>query len=148
MKKLFAILLAFIFLTTHLPIAITTHFCNGQAVESALVFKGNTVNCGMNMTNKTTLCQNNFHSPKDKLKNSPCCQNHSQTFEITDDYNSSSELSTSTDYSSFQVFFVTTFVKTFFGWLFSYFDLSFSYLTPSPPLLKKDILILFQCFLI
>ena len=148
MKKLVAIFLAFVLLGVQLPLSITTHFCSGQAIESALVLKGNTVDCGMNMTDKTTFCQNNFKPAKDEFKKSPCCQNHSQTFEITDDYNNSSELSISTDYSSFQVFFVTAFVKTFFDWLFSDFDFSFSYLVPPPPLLKQDIVILFQCFLI
>jgi hypothetical protein len=147
MKKLFAILLAFIFLATNLPFAITTHFCSGQAVNSAFVLKGNTVDCGMNETNTI----NHFSSTTnflDNLETAPCCQNHSQVFEITDDYSSALELSLPTDYSSFQVFFVANFVKTFFDWLFADFDFPFSYLIPAPPLLKKDILILFQCFLI
>ncbi len=148
MKKLFAILLAFIFLATNFPLAITTHFCSGQAVESALVLKGNIVDCGMNNKGKNTFYQNNFKLVQDEFKKVPCCQNHSQTFEITDDYNNSSELSIPTDYSSFQIFFVTAFIKTFFDWFFSDFDFSVSYLTPSPPLLKQDIVILFQCFLI
>ncbi len=152
MKKLFAILLAFIFLATNLPLAITTHFCSGQAVESALVLKGNTVDCGMNKISKmkTTSCTNIFTTQtlKDELKKTPCCQNHSQVFEITDDYNNSSELSIPTDYSSFQIFFVTAFIKTFFDWFFSDFEFSVNYLIPSPPLLKQDIVILFQCFLI
>jgi len=153
MKNLFAILLAFIFLATNLPLAITTHFCSGQAVESALVLKGNTVDCGMNETNTiNTFSQksqfNRAEKILDNLGRTPCCQNHSQTFEITDDYNNSSELSIPTDYGSFQIFFVTAFVKTFFDWLFSDFNFSVSYLIPFPPLLKQDIVVLFQCFLI
>jgi hypothetical protein len=150
MKKLFAILLAFIFLATNLPFAITTHFCSGEAVESAFVLKGNTVDCGMNETN-TVNRFSQFNTTKkfqNNLETAPCCQNHSQVFEITDDYSSALELSLPTDYSFFQVFFVANFVKTFFNWLFSDFNFSSSYLIPAPPLLKQDILILFQCFLI
>lgn len=148
MKKLFAILLAFIFLATNLPFAITTHFCSGEAVESAFVLKGNTVDCGMNETNTI----NHFSSTTkflDNLETSPCCQNHSQVFEITDDYSSALEFSLPTDYSSFQVFFVTNFVKIFFDWLFADFDFSLGYeIPPSSFFPKQDILILFQCFLI
>ena len=147
MKKLFALFLAVALLGVHLPFAITTHYCAGMAVKSALVWKGNTVDCGMNTADVVHQFETNTKNTA-TLENSSCCQNLSQVFEITDDYQQTSNVSVSAS-SLFHTAVLMQYVRFFVEWIVaSASQNSFDYQLPSPPLLKRDVLIFFQCFLI
>ena len=73
MRKLIAISLSCILLLSNVGITLASHYCGGEAVESAVLIGGGELDCGMDMD--AASCEipqeqsSSFHAP-------PCCENH------------------------------------------------------------------------
>lgn len=138
MKKLLAISLALILLTSNIGLAMVTHYCGGQAVKSQLMIGSNHLDCGMADMNMAT-----EQDPEAiDYTSSGCCENQYQTFEIEDDYQINlSQLSLNLD-------FVVAFVHSFWNVVLLSETEHPQYTNYSPPLLLRDIPLLHQVFII
>lgn len=134
MKKAISIFLASIILLSSVGFAINTHFCEGRAVDSSISMGVELLDCGMPMPNN-----NNNDEQFDKQS---CCQNHHQVVEVDQNQNN--------PFPAFElndIFFVA-FANTFLISVSGTQKVQGNYLTSSPPLVKQDIQILYQTFLI
>ena len=138
-KRLVSILLSFILLASHINLAIGTHFCGGEAVMSRLMIGHEHLSCGMaNMGEPCVETKNQDVS----FTNPPCCENHYQTFETTDDFvknasiiNINIDFVASLAYSNLNVDIFSQSAENFYS-------------DYSPPPLEKDVQTLFQTFII
>lgn len=139
MKKVLAIFLSMLMLTSNVGITFATHYCGGKAVKTSVMLGQEDLSCGM--TDMETPCKNQPQSPTVKSKG--CCENQYVQFEIEDDYNSSTVVETPV-----QMDFVAAFIISYIN-LYS-FDASAEaeYLNYAPPLLDLDIPVLIQSFLL
>jgi hypothetical protein len=134
-KKAISIFLASIILLSSVGFAINTHFCEGRAVDSSISMGVELLDCGMPMPN-------NNNNDGEQLDKQPCCQNHHQIVEVDQNQNN--------QFPAFELndtFFVA-FINTFLVSESVKQKAQVNYLTTPPPLLKQDILILYQSFLI
>lgn len=136
MKKAISIFLASIVLLSSVGFAINTHFCEGRAVDSSISMGVELLDCGMPMSG------NENDGNGEQLDKQPCCQNHHQIVEV--DQNQSNPFPA---FELNHIFFVA-FVNTFLVNESVTRKVQANYLTSPPPLVKQDILILHQSFLI
>lgn len=142
MKKIFSILLSFILLASHLNLALGTHFCGGEAVETQITMGEAHFGCGM--SDKDLSCKNsgetNNHDVSiDKV---PCCENEYQHLQVENEFvKDAAQLSFNVDFAV--AFIYTTFNVDLFPKIVPQ-----SFTAHSPPPLEKDIQVLFQTFLI
>ncbi len=134
MKKLMAISLALVLLTSNIGLAMVTHYCGGQAVKSQLTIGHGNLGCGMDMRTSSE------QSKAVDNESSGCCENQYQSFEIEDDY-SLLQLSLNLD-------FIAAFVHSFLEIVLVPGQQHPQYAHYSPPLLLRDIHILNQVFII
>ena len=138
MKRVFAIFLSLLMLTTNVSLTFATHYCRGKAVKTQVSILGHSdIGCGMEGDSKS--CDN---SQMPSIT-SNCCQDKFVELSIEDDYSNPAIITTNVDFQ-----FVAAFVISYIN-LYS-FDASneAEYLNYSPPLLKQDIPVLIQSFLI
>lgn len=135
MKKLLAISLALVVLTSNIGIAMVTHYCGGQAVTSQLVIGQGTLGCGMSNLEMRTEQQSDMgYEP------SGCCEDHYQSFEIEDEFNLL-QLSINLD-------FVAAIVHSFLDLVILSEEEHPQLAHYSPPLIFRDIPVLNQTFII
>jgi hypothetical protein len=135
-KKAISIFLASIILFSSVGFAINTHFCEGRAVDTSISMGVELLDCGMPMPD------NENDGNGEQLDKQPCCQNHHQIVEVDQNQNNpfpAFELN--------QTFFVA-FAHTFLVNESVTQKVQANYLTSPPPLVKQDMLILYQSFLI
>ena len=139
MKKVLAIFLSILMLTSNVGITFATHYCGGKAVKTSIMLGQEDLSCGM--TEMELSCEKHPESPTVTSKS--CCENQYVQFEIEDDYNSSTIVETPV-----QIDFVAAFIISYIN-LYS-FDASAEaeYLNYAPPLLDLDIPVLIQSFLL
>jgi len=138
MKKVFAIFLALLMLTTNVGMSFATHYCGGRAVKTSITFsKHLDIGCGME---KMSDCENG-QSPSVK---SNCCQDKFVDLKIQDEFN------TPKTFKSNKVIykFVAAFLVSVTHLYFSEFTVKTDYLNYIPPLLSADIPVFIQSFLI
>ncbi len=136
MKKVMAISLALVLLTSNIGLAMVTHFCGGKAVKSQFVIGHGNLGCGMSDMEMAS-----GQKPAGmEYEPSGCCEDQYHSFEIEDDFNLL-QLSLNLD-------FVAAFVPAFLDFALSSEDEHPMYGHYSPPLLLKDIPILHQVFII
>lgn len=139
MKRVISILLASILLLSHVNLIIGTHFCGGEAVMSRLIFAETHLNCGMANMDEPS---NDSGNRALIFTNTPCCENHYQTIQATDDYiKEVPQANVNIDVAGTLVYSVLN------EKLFSKSAHQF-YSDYSPPPLEKDMRVLFQTFLI
>ena len=138
MKRVFAIFLALLMLTTNVGLSFATHYCGGRAVKTSITFsKHSDMGCGME---KMSDCENE-QAPAVK---SNCCQDKFIDLKIQDDFNTPKIFkSNKVNYK-----FVATFLVSIAHLYFSEFTVKTDYLNYIPPLLSIDIPVLIQSFLI
>ena len=73
MRKLIAISLSCILLLSNVGITLASHYCGGEAVESAVLIGGGKLDCGMDIN--ASACENP-QSHQATLHATPCCANH------------------------------------------------------------------------
>jgi hypothetical protein len=118
---------------------LSTHFCGGHAVESALAIGDTNVDCGM-----MEMVKNPVHHEHDTtiVNESACCSNQYSEYNIEDDY--SGEL-TSVDVNNI---FLFAFAYTYLSPNLNEIDNNRPYVYYDSPPLIADIPVLNQSFLI
>ncbi len=125
-------------LASNIGIAANTHFCGGEAVKHTLSLGLEHLDCGMDEGPKTCSSQ----SGHDQINAKPCCDNQHELIQLDEDVTlvqPSLELN-----KTFVVAFIHSFVVQFFP---INERVSF-YPNYSSPLLKQNVQVLFQSFLI
>ena len=108
MKKVIAIFLAILILTTNAGLTFAMHYCGGKVVKSSVMLGEGDLSCGMTESEMKPSCDG--HSQKTTIKAKSCCQNEYFQLEIEDDFNSSAVVKTTVDYN-FIVDFVDSYVN-------------------------------------
>ena len=141
MKRTLAIILSVILMASHMYLTIGTHFCGGVANNSEIILGKPVIDCGMSSIKSD--CQNEHKSenPNDLINSVPCCEDRYQNIQTTDDFvKDVQQVILNFD---FIVFYLYTSIST------NHFPKQaenlFAY--KSPPLIEKDVLVLFQSFL-
>ena len=137
MKRVLAISLALILLTSNIGLAMATHFCSGEAVKTEIVLGHGHLDCGMSGMDRGAE-PNTEKGPKSKN----CCENDYQTIEIEDDYHSSFAP------LLFNLDFVVALAHTFLNIAPVAETEKSPYAHYSPPLLLRDLSVLNQVFII
>lgn len=133
-RKVVAVLLAFVVVIMTSGFTLSTHFCGGKKVKTVFNITNSDVSCGME---KNT---NNCASKKQMKSN--CCQNEIQLIQLDEDY---TQQITDFDFSpDFLIAFITSYVELFEN---ETTEVDF-FSDHSPPPLIKDIHVLIQSFLI
>jgi hypothetical protein len=141
MKQVFSLFLTLLMLTTNVGITFATHYCGGKAVKSSVSFTHDELGCGMAVQDEQA-CEK---IPKtDVIKQEKCCKNTFSTFSIEDDFNNSTPVSLTFD----DIKLVATFVVSFVHNYFFIHEEAKVFSASTPPLIKQDIAILYQVFLI
>lgn len=141
MDRLVAIFLSFLILTTNVGLTFATHYCGGKAVKAKIMFGSADLSCGMTEEETTQFCDRNSQSPT--IRTNGCCENQYVQLEIEDDYNGPTSVENTVDYN-----FIAAFVISYISlYSFNAFN-EVEFLNYSPPLLKQDIPVLIQSFLI
>lgn len=142
MIKSFSILLSFILLASPMYLTIGTHFCEGEAMETKILFWEKHLGCEMtdlekpcNDSQKTDNKGVNF----DKI---PCCENEYQTVRLTNEY-----VEKATQIVS-SVEFTLTYIYTTQNLDFSTKSTNQANSEYFSPPFEKDVQVLFQTFLI
>ncbi|MFT6879590.1 MAG: hypothetical protein ACJARG_000516 [Arcticibacterium sp.] len=140
MKKTISITLASLILFSNMGFTIATHYCGGHAVKSEVSFGVHHLDCGMpTMDGQETLVSNDGQ----QFFTEDCCDNLVYQLDIQDDYQSNVERVTLNP--DFSIVFVYAFFSNYFPFLERH--KRYTNYTP-PPLIKQDVQILFQSFLI
>lgn len=138
MKKAFSIFLAILVLVSSTGIAANTHFCGGEAVERTLSLGIEHLDCGMPEMEQSCSSKDGH----DQIDARPCCSNQHDLLQLDEDATLMQQAPV------VNKTFIAAFVHTFVIQVFSFEKKESFYLNYSPPLLKQDIQVLFQSFLI
>ncbi len=125
-------------LASNIGIASNTHFCGGEAVEHTLSLGIEHLDCGMAETEQSCSSANGH----DQLNAKPCCDNQHDLLQLDEDVTLIQQA------PEVNKTFVVAFIHTFLVQVFSFEKKESFYLNYSPPLLKQDVQVLFQSFLI
>lgn len=136
LKKIISISLIILLITSHLGIAVGTHYCGGLAVETRAMIGHQHMDCGMGDMDSD--CEGTDSETRfDKL---PCCQNEYLSVPVED------EFKPVLDQSKINVDFISAFVVTYLELFSDRFETQF--IQYDPPLVTRDISTLLQVFLI
>lgn len=142
MKKFLSIFLSILLLASSAGVTMATHYCGGQAMESQLMLGLAGLDCGMNDMDKNTACESQNDSSEPHLKMENCCENHYVSIESED------TVITKLSIHAPDLNFFLALAFTYLGLHPAEVDHTTRYLNYSPPLLKQDIPVLHQSFLL
>ena len=141
MKKISSIFLAILLLLTNLGVGMGTHYCGGKAVKSQLMMGFHSIDCGMKSMD--TSCN---PAPRDnhdhRFQKKPCCENKFVEMDAED------ATTNKVVVNSLTLDFLVTFSYTFLSFDPFISDGDTRYLSYTPPILKQDLPVLFESFLI
>ncbi|MGM0478287.1 MAG: HYC_CC_PP family protein [Bacteroidota bacterium] len=83
LKRISAILLSVLLLVVNMSLTFSTHYCGGEAVETAVSLGKATVGCGMEKPNASP-CDN--EDAMAHIGKEDCCQNTHFTIAVEEDY--------------------------------------------------------------
>jgi len=136
MKKIFSTSIALLLFISNLGLAMNTHFCGGEAVETSVTLGLDNLNCGMASMEEP--CENN----QQQVKSEACCDNTHNILQIDEDY----------EFNSAQInlnpIFITALIHSFVQPLIFSEQKHIQYKAYEPPIPNKDVQVLFQTFLI
>lgn len=124
-------------LATNVGIAANTHYCGGNAVDRSLSLGFETLSCGMPESSEIIQSEEEI----EVLRPQPCCEDVHELLQLDEEADvkkASTELNT-----TFFVAFVYTYSK-----LFDCVKKKQSFREYIPPLLRQNVQVLFQTFLI
>lgn len=137
MKKAFSIFIVMLLLTTQVGVSFATHYCGGKVFKNSIgVLGAESPTCGM-LESKKENCIN--HSG---VQGKSCCENHAVTFQTKDQYNTSSLA------LEHNFVFLASFTATHIYFIHLKDSLTVNTTHYDPPVLKHDIPVLIQSFLI
>ena len=136
LKKISAILLAVLILSSNLSIALSTHFCGGKAVKSELSIGSYDLDCGMADMESCAPQVRGFN----EIIPIPCCQDLHSFFQINDQYKSASKV----QFGLLPQFVFNYFIPAASSFVFASPKIIFK--TYKPPLPKQAVSILHQVF--
>ena len=141
LKRILSIFLMLVILGLNSGLTFITHYCQGEAVESAITLFPSDLSCGMSPAEMQS-CTNDDHG--DAIQKKGCCENHYTSFSAESEYDSTPVVvNTHIDFK-----FVAAFVYSFvLNYTFAIEDKQF-FESYHPPYIDKDISVLHQVFLI
>ncbi len=139
MKRVFAFFLAVLMLSTNVGATISTHLCGGKSATTAISIGVLDLSCGMDRMAKS--CGNS--SSEKGLKSNGCCEN--SFFELAMEQDADSpKIESNVSVTQFLLAFNECFKHNYLSPRLERAD----YTNYIPPLLKHDITIMVQSFLI
>jgi len=138
MKKLIAILLAFLLLFSDIGFTMGTHICRGHAVKTKLMIGEQTLDCGM--MKMAVPC--NHKNTANGINPQTCCHTQYKMLQVKDNFDFS-KISFVSDFNFSAILF-----NTLLQPLVGVTALTFHYLEDTSPPVANNILLLFQSFLI
>ena len=138
MRKLIAILLSVLILSSSVGWTMNRHVCEGKVVKSSISIGLREIDCGMNKEEKD--CNSDIPT-KDQFNSKPCCQNLHEVFQFEE--NIDIQNSEKPVNSVFVFAFIHSFISKAVPVQRSPFPLFEHHFFK-----EKDILVLFQTFLI
>ena len=136
MKKIFSTLLALLLFISNLGLAMNTHFCGGEAVETSVTLGLDNLNCGMASMEEP--CENN----QQQVKSESCCENQHDILQIDEDFEFNSAP------INLNPIFITALIHSFVQPLTFFEQKHIQYKAYDPPIPSKDVQVLYQAFLI
>lgn len=137
LKKIISISLVLLLITSHLGIAVGTHYCSGLAVETKAMLGHQHLDCGMgDMDSDCEGSESETHV--DKM---PCCENDYLSIPVEDEFRPTF------DQSKIDVDFVAAFIVSYLE-VFSVNAETSHFTQYDPPLVTRDISTLHQVFII
>lgn len=142
LRKILYIVMALVLVIANFGLTISTHYCQGEAVETQLNLTHAGLTCGMmDMNNSCDIPLQNENN-ETHIDKTPCCQNEYQTLQLTEDFVQDSAPIT------FHVDFALAFVYATLNLDLFPNSTQQSYTEYHSPPIEKDIQVLFQTFLI
>ena len=135
LHKIGSITLAFIVLFSSFSFTVHEHICGGEIADTSFFLEADS--CEINME----ICENT-PSNVQRIKQEPCCNNHSEIIKGVDNNQQAQ-----TELTLHQIQFVTTFVTTYI-YLFNQVKTTPLFNDYSPPLVVKNIHKLDEIYLI
>lgn len=145
MKRIFAIFFATLILVSHSGIVFATHYCMGNVADISIGFATKAHQCEMGKMSKVCVLEaeaKNTESHSDIMPIN-CCDDDFVQLQLNESYDAPSSFE-ATDINDFLVAFTLVFVNP------TYFqsEVTAGYVDYSPPLLRQNLPVLFQSFLI
>ncbi len=136
LHKIASISLALIVLLSSFSFTVNKHICGGKVANTTLFVSADT--CGMEMN----VCENESSNSKEtSIQKEPCCKDVSTTIQGQDNNQQAQSL----DLNFLQVLFIQAFVYSFVLKYQNTTSIS-KFVDYEPPLVHKNIQILFQVF--
>ncbi|NOG57159.1 MAG: hypothetical protein HND54_05430 [Bacteroidetes bacterium] len=137
MKKIMALFLSLILLSSQVGFAVSVHFCGGFISESSISLAKANLSCGMESVGSST-CEATKHH--DQFSKQSCCKDQSQVIQVNDNFNQKNNISNN------QIDFIQLYTLIESGLLTLEKVSVADYQIPPPPLIKGNSQILFQIF--
>lgn len=144
LKRILSISLMLVILVLNLGLTHITHYCGGEAVESAFSLVHSDISCGMTPSEMEDCANVDYNEHKESIQKKGCCENEYTSISADIDYNQSQV--TASPHLDFK--FVMAFAYSFVSNnLFLKKDKP-SFESYRPPSLDRDISVLHQVFII
>jgi len=141
-RNILHIMMALVLLVSSTGLTISTHYCQGEAVESQINVLPADPGCGMADMEGTCVLPVEHHDNQTHINNIPCCENEFEIIQTVDDFVKEAAQTV------FQFDFVAAVVSSALNLdLFKTTTQKLFTSNHSPPI-EKDIQVLFQTFLI
>lgn len=141
-RKILHIVMAFVLVASNLGLTLSTHYCQGDALESQINLTPVDLGCGMADMGNSCALPVELHGDKTQFDNTPCCENEYQTIQPTEDF-----IKEATPVTFNIDFAIAIVYATLNPDLFPN-STQQSYTEYHSPPIEKDIQVLFQTFLI
>lgn len=141
MKRTFAIFLATLILFSNSGIVFATHYCMGEIADVNIGLSTEAHKCEMEDMDEP--CKNDTHSDGSNLKPVDCCSNDFIQLQLNENFDSPGEVDTELNTK-----FLAAFTLVYLNLYSFQFSAKTEYVDYSPPLLRHNIPVLFQSFLI
>lgn len=141
MKKVISIFLTILVLFSNAGLSLGAHYCGGVLMESQLGIGEHTLDCGMANMDVTIACSANASGAEEVVKGH-CCENDIIDFSADDVTISKAELVVN------PIAFLVAYAIVLEPLLFQEEEHKFDTSLYDPPLLRQDVPVLFQSFLL
>ena len=145
MKRIFAIFLTTLILASNSGVVFATHYCMGEMAELSIGFSTEAADC--EMANMGGMCEHDLHEDKvsDICNMEPvdCCDDDFVQIQLNESFDSPVQIDTELNTE-----FLAAFTVVYLNLYNFQQEANADYVDYSPPLLKQDIPVLFQSFLI